>query len=516
MSEFSKNDIVEFLLKYKIEIVEYLIIGFVILLQFRFYKNTLININLFKYAIPNKLKIIKIYLKDNDIAKLKISDIEVLELKNFENKTENTEDQFEEDELHEVNIIRLINSGRYNASILVNLINYYLIKRRGTISDFSEINDVIERNINSKEEEVNQTISIPIYLGLMGTMLGIVIGLFAMPDLGADNSLIEQGIKNILGGVKIAMIGSFTGLLFTILNSGWHFKKAKIYLSKSKSEFLAFLQTELMRVNSQSMGTIFDKLQNNLSKFNSEFSKNLTKVSTVFKDNLATLSVQEKIINDISKLDIVNISKHNINVLKQLQINVEEFEKFNKLSSNLNLFVSNSTSLTDRFNEVLERTLNFKTIAENLENNISQSRELIEFLTSHFQTLGEHKVHVSESIAKTSHSISDIFNELKTHIQSSSNELKKFTVDEVDLFKKALSDSRTNLGNLQFLESINSEISQLKTNTKIQSDKLNEQIDILNSNLLKSIEKKTKKPINNLIDKTILGRIKKLFKYREN
>src|SRR5690606_28850043 len=64
-------------------------------------------------------------------------------------------------------------------------VNNYLIRNRGAASDFNLIKDIVERNTDAVEEDINSSIGIPLYLGLMGTMMGIVIGLFNMPDLGA-------------------------------------------------------------------------------------------------------------------------------------------------------------------------------------------------------------------------------------------------------------------------------------------------------------------------------------------
>lgn len=56
---------------------------------------------------------------------------------------------------------------------ILDSINNYLQKNKGAVSDFMLIKDIVERNCDSKEEEITIQTPIPLYIGLMGTMLGI-------------------------------------------------------------------------------------------------------------------------------------------------------------------------------------------------------------------------------------------------------------------------------------------------------------------------------------------------------
>ncbi len=75
--------------------------------------------------------------------------------------------------------------------------NIYLIRNRGSISDFNLINDIVELHTDSLVKDINIALPLPLYLGLMGTMLGIIIGLFGMPyisEIGRDT----QGINVLI------------------------------------------------------------------------------------------------------------------------------------------------------------------------------------------------------------------------------------------------------------------------------------------------------------------------------
>lgn len=63
---------------------------------------------------------------------------------------------------------------------IVAQINNYLLKNQSAASDFNIIHDVVERNCDAADEEISQKLPVPLYLGLMGTVLGIIIGLFSL------------------------------------------------------------------------------------------------------------------------------------------------------------------------------------------------------------------------------------------------------------------------------------------------------------------------------------------------
>ena len=149
-------------------------------------------------------------------------------------------------------------------------------------------------------------------------MLGIVIGLFNLSDLtslaSTETTQLDQGVDVLLGGVKMAMVASFVGLMLTILNSGFYFKTAKAQIEQRRNGFYTFLQTELLPVVGQTLASTIHSLQRNLLKFNSEFSGNLHKLGGLFDGNYQTLKAQNDILSKLEQLDIVTLSKYNIEV----------------------------------------------------------------------------------------------------------------------------------------------------------------------------------------------------------
>lgn len=498
----------------RVETIEILLVCVIVSIQFIIFIRTYIQTDIFKNIIPDvsKVKISKLVIPVSSLEFQSPKEIlsNVYKYRIAIEKIQNLPDEINEDIINqslneferdyyynndkaEVN---LLESNEINNTTFDNIkfsINNYLIRNRGATSDFNLIKDIVERNTSAIEEDINLTISLPIYLGLMGTMLGIVIGLFNVPDLSvvldtnAKDVSLNNGISTLIGGVKIAMIASFSGLLLTIINSGWAFKGARIFSENRKNEFYTFIQIELLPIMNQSMASTLESLQRNLIKFNSEFTINLKQLTGIFDTNINAIKAQKELLDAIDKTKISEMSKYNIKVLRELDVSVGQFEKFNNNFSNVNTFVENTSLIINRTNELLSRTENLKTIANSLNDRLNQSQRLLEFLSEHFNNLEEHKEFTSNAVADVGHSISETFRELKEHIQNSTEVIKQFSVDEIEALKMALSESKTNLSNLEHLASLKNDVSKFKDTSTSQAESLMQQLELLNKNMSKSI-----------------------------
>lgn len=61
----------------------------------------------------------------------------------------------------------IINNENEVAKEIENSINTYLIKNKGAVSDFNLIKDIVERNCDAVESEIESVTPLPLYLGLV-------------------------------------------------------------------------------------------------------------------------------------------------------------------------------------------------------------------------------------------------------------------------------------------------------------------------------------------------------------
>ena len=270
---------------------------------------------------------------------------------------------------------RIIQDGRGNSiwGKILSSLNKYLDKNKDAVVDFNLIEDIVERNIDTIEEEINLTVGIPLYLGLMATILGIVIALFNMPDLddlgrnlGIQDTgkALDQGIGTLIDGVKIAMIASFIGLLLTVLNSGVFLRYSKSFLDLRKNDFYTFIQTELMPIVNQDFISILATLQRNLSEFNREFSKlngefsgNLSQLTNFFKESTEATKAQKELLDSINKTNVSEIAQYNVKVLGKIDKSFGKLEEFNLYLKNLTLTIENSRGIIDKLNSEFSSNL---------------------------------------------------------------------------------------------------------------------------------------------------------------
>lgn len=143
----------------------------------------------------------------------------------------------------------------YNANFtsIITSINGYLEKNRTGNTDYHLMKDIVERCSDTQEENVSTQVPIPLYAGLMGTMIGAIVGigyLWRSGELAAllgasDSAVAGKGIEALLACVAMAMAASFVGILLTTIGSV-RLKNAKIEMANNKDSFLSWLQQNLL------------------------------------------------------------------------------------------------------------------------------------------------------------------------------------------------------------------------------------------------------------------------------
>jgi hypothetical protein len=360
---------------------------------------------------------------------------------------------------------------------ILHSINTYLLKNKGAVSDFNLIKDVVDRNTDAVDEEINNLIPIPLYLGLVGTMMGIVIGLFMMPSISDAN--FESAIDILIGGVKIAMIASFVGLLLTIILSGWKYKGAKTQAESLKNDFYTWIQTNLLPVLSQNISSSIYSLQANLLKFNDTFSLNVSSFNGLMNRILNTFDSQVELMNELKKVDVAQLAKLNVNVLQELRVSTKEFEKFNLFLNQLNVFVDNAQKLNFNINSQLDRTYSIEKIAETIGSNIEVNRNMIDVLKSELNEMGQRKQFVQDAVIDVDDSIKKMLGDLRVHIETQVQAIKEITIKEEDLLEKLLKEDRGNLNELKKLGDLKSGLGLVQQEGKIQNEKLEKLIELL-------------------------------------
>lgn len=259
------------------------------------------------------------------------------------------------------------------------VLNNYLIRNKGAASDYGLIKDVVERNCNSLEEEIETQTPWPLYFGLMGTMLGIIVGIGDIAiNVGFDQFVEkpEEHIGGLMGDV--AMIVSCCGILFTTTLS-FIAKKAKSILETRKNAFYSWFQSELMPIISkENASTGLKRLEENLSKFNDSFEDNVKELNATFSVVKETSGNQALLMKTLNEMDLKKMAEANIEILSRFNQTVGQLEKFN---SYINYSQSVLDDIAQRNTAISEATIsvdsNLDKALNELKNGVEQQMSVL-------------------------------------------------------------------------------------------------------------------------------------------
>lgn len=253
-----------------------------------------------------------------------------------------------------------------NLHNLIKELNEYTDKNHGT-TDFSVIQNKTDRKINVLYDDATSKIAFPTYVGLMGTFIGVFLGLLFF-TVGLSSStgegITDETIGNLISGVLVSMSTSFIGLLLTTVSHHMAAETQKI-VGEQKNDFFEFIQNELMPTLGVSMVAALNKLHDTINLFEPSFNRVIDRFQNTFdsctmrfgnafEQNVSTVSEAVRVMGD-------NMDKINQNVdLNERLIKTMQSED---LQRTLGVFIDASFS----YGLIVDRTRKFEEIASLLE-----------------------------------------------------------------------------------------------------------------------------------------------------
>ena len=437
---------------FTIEIV--LIIG-VIIYQFyisgRIYK----NINQLKEIFRNRLRVISGHIERSNLNKNETSVKDIV-------FTDSGKDASTDDKRPDRKMVRISitdTSGTGTIQTIKEYINLYLLNNYGAAVNFSIIKDIIDREVDVKDEEISNSLPTPLYLGLAATMIGIIFGLFAMPESNGQH--FAEGIDALVNGVKLAMLGSLSGLACTTILSSFIYKNAKRQISREKNEQISYLQATLLPELIKSEDTGVSGLKASLDRF--------ARVATDISDNVLVavnksnenILLQQEVIDKVANLDVLKISEINLELFNRLESNMSAFNKFSE-------YVSLMSQISDNLKDFASRTKNIDNVINQIDLTLQENDRLSRFLTSHFE-----KIETSGFAALKAVDLSD------AHFREAIEKLKVETDNCLNQTFRAVNESASHFsGAIEKLkEEIDNRISRLNQDASASESKLAEIYD---------------------------------------
>lgn len=318
---------------------------------------------------------------------------------------------------------------------LIAEINHYVVKTKGT-SDFSVIQNKVERKLNMRYDQSTAKLSFPTYIGLMGTFVGVFLGiLMFVIGFNGTEGVTDDSIRNLLIGVLVSMSTSFLGLYLTTRNNAFA-AEARKKIEEDKNEFYDFVQTELMPTLDVSMVSAISKLHETISQFEPTFTRVLNKFQTTF-DNCTTAFGKDfaQSVSAVSNaVDVMgrNMDKINENIRYQDELLtifrsrnlIEGMEKYIEAA---NHFVGITQSL-NKFEEARRMMLAATQESINIQNMYSESLKIPREVAVRVNSILDRIKNFENSINELGPALAQrqiMGNDVLEHIQEQVNALRK-------------------------------------------------------------------------------------------
>ena len=343
-------------------------------------------------------------------------------------------------------------------------INSFLIKNKSGLIDFLVIESIVDRKVDQETLSINLYLKNVLHICGLGILVILTHYYFKLYEFSQNKEFFSNNDSTfhlIFFYILILFLVSY--IFYLILNYLFEIKSLNV-LNRNINNLYLFLQSNVVPIYSSNLSENFFQLSQNLNKFNKDFYDNLNHQSEHFLKNKDNLVVQENILNKLESIDVAQIAQVNIQILRELNNNINNFKIMNEHFSNLNHIVEISSNLFIVAERTFDKFTNFDTninkIADGINLRLQESTKLLEFLGSHLSTLENRKnemdsiIITTDTILKSSykelvHSENEILLSFKERTANSTEEIKKIVQDYVRQTKEISLDLYNNINSLE-------------------------------------------------------------------
>lgn len=403
-------------------------------LQIFVFTNVFFKIKSYQKFFPNSYK--EIQIRRFLITKGILSDSNQFEryLDSLSNEFQTINDS---DEAEQIELLVIPNSTKATHSHFSEVIkstNAYLCKNKGASADFSILKDTCERHLEKVDNEIGNLINVPLYIGLAGTFVGIIIGLwgidFSTTTEGITTTISSSSISQLLNGVIAAMFASLVGLAFTVINSALVYKPAAYQNNTDKNHYYDFLQRELLPFLNIGVSKSLGSFKEVLNHFIIKFGENMDDYRDSGHLLNENLQKQQLVLEEINKLSLTRTATKIAEVFADLKESSEHLEKFQTYQKGLNNYVDKSEEIVDGFNTTIEQFKDFNTNLKAISNNtvatIELQKQLKDSLEKHFPTIGDHREIWRMQVDELNQDIKGVYKELNNYFKTSTEQIQTF------------------------------------------------------------------------------------------
>lgn len=241
---------------------------------------------------------------------------------------------------------------------IANDTNAYLLKNKGT-ADFNILTSIAERAATAQDSDAQAGIATPLYIGLMGTFGGAILGLLGL-GLATGGQFDEAAVQAFLRGVTIAMLGSLCGLGLTLRGNS-RYKQAHRQAEQRRNDYYTFLQVQLLPILHSDMAGSLGNLKAVLDAFNQEFLGKIYEFGPIVRALNDNISTQKDFLEQLQKVGYTQMANASIKVFDKVAESAHHFENFLAYQQQLNHTLQQGQGVAASIMGVLDRLAGLET-----------------------------------------------------------------------------------------------------------------------------------------------------------
>lgn len=378
---------------------------------------------------------------------------------------------------------------------IIESINVYLKKNKRNAIDYHLIKDIVDRNCDALEDEIQAQLPMPLYAGLAGTMSGVIVGVGYLWLSGGLKELLStdkteqmanafaktgeqavtsgaDGIEAVLGGIALAMLASFIGIVLTTFGS-WRAKSVKVQVEIGKQKFLSWLQQELLPKLKTGVDAEIGRITDNIKESNASFAANTTKLNATLKDINQAISGMTGMLHSLENLNVVQFASANIQVYEKLKNCTDELGRFAQYITSLNDFIAKIDMLSTKMGEADDRVRAIEEMGRYFRDERSNLEAMKGLISS---SIGEADANLKNAVASFKDSATSNYTEMATHNEQQRQALEKAIDEQQKQLESKLKEKITQLDyisdELKKLAPIKDSVSKFESATKEQNRRI--------------------------------------------
>ena len=409
-------------------IVAIIVVIGVIFLQFYFFFQTKEKIDNLHHIFPDAASF---STRETTINTSILNDQEHLKVfVEYPIEKKSPEDKIEGD--NDITLVACSETPSEDLKDILTQTNEYLCKNIGTTAELSVLQDICERKLEVLDSEIHHSLNTPLYLGLGGTFVGIIIGLS-----GIDFNNITE-LSSLKYGIIAAMCASLAGLILMLINTAIIYGSASTIVEERKLQYFDFLRRELMPTLANDISKSLNSLKGVLGHFVDKFGRNLDSYADsaeLLNDNL---DKQYLVLDQIQQLKLPTMANMIADSFKTLKDSADSVTVFHTYQKELNNTINTVSSVIEKINTVIERFSDFSdnlsVVVSNQTSAIELQQQFKESIETHFPSGSEGREIWRQEFDFLTADAKLVTTELNKQLVASTQYIRQFVDENHDFF----------------------------------------------------------------------------------